>query len=138
MTCHTIVSYKCSSYFVGVNVFSSFLSYLQDQRQMDLPLSNAFLHLITDASADSREKSWPAGLLDLRHFNEIYPERGNFIQQLTNYQRERDVLRQNFTDEELCRMEAELETNIFSAPVESLCISMSFAAATRVSYVPHY
>ncbi|CAL8097823.1 unnamed protein product [Calicophoron daubneyi] len=114
---------------------------LLDQRQMDLPLSNAFLCLLCEAErpGSSTENSmgtsvsanWPSGVLDMRHFQEIYPERGIFLRDLCDYLAERAALQKKYTGEQFHEADIKLQIQMFSAELGSLCLDMSFAPATR-------
>ncbi|KAF7233752.1 hypothetical protein EG68_05759 [Paragonimus skrjabini miyazakii] len=115
---------------------------LVDQRQMDLPFSNAFLTLLCKVVGD-RERycqnesvvrssmDWPAGVLDLVHFTEVYPERGKFVNNLICYLRERDALKNERSEYDVESADVDLQKRIFSAELRSLCIDMCFPSVTR-------
>ncbi|VDQ00667.1 unnamed protein product [Trichobilharzia regenti] len=121
-----------------------------DERQMDLPFSNAFLcllcnngkaselnNLINDSKSDedgSRTRSnWFYNTLDIKHFTEIYPERGKFILQLKKYQYMKSELWHKYNGDELIQKDLELQTRLFATDLESLCLTMSFPSVSKVS-----
>ncbi|KAA3676609.1 E3 ubiquitin-protein ligase HECTD1 [Paragonimus westermani] len=115
---------------------------LADQRQMDLPFSNAFLTLLCKvADEDDRycqnepvarsSTDWPAGVLDLLHFTEIYPERGKFVGNLIFYLLERGKLKNERSEFDLKAADIDLQKRIFSAELCALCIGMCFPSVTR-------
>ncbi|GAA53484.1 E3 ubiquitin-protein ligase HECTD1 [Clonorchis sinensis] len=122
-------------YVLGVAVAKCLL----DQRQMDLPFSNAFLTLLCQFNArltlmprtDQARKEWPGDVLDLNDFVDIYPERGKFLKTLISYIQERRLLSNQMTPEEFDAADLDIQRRLFSAELEALCISMSFAPATR-------
>ncbi|OON23983.1 HECT-domain protein, partial [Opisthorchis viverrini] len=122
-------------YVLGIAVAKCLL----DQRQMDLPFSNAFLTLLCEFNArltpvpktDQARKEWPGDVLDLNDFVDIYPERGKFLKTLISYIQEQRLLSNQLTPEELEAADLDIQRRLFSAELEALCISMSFAPATR-------
>ncbi|KAF6780234.1 hypothetical protein AHF37_00247 [Paragonimus kellicotti] len=115
---------------------------LVDQRQMDLPFSNAFLTLLCKVVGDGERycqnesvarssTDWPAGVLDLLHFTEIYPERGKFVNNLIYYLRERDALKNERSECDLEAADVDLQKRIFSAELRALYIDMCFPSVTR-------
>ncbi|TPP63686.1 E3 ubiquitin-protein ligase HECTD1 [Fasciola gigantica] len=123
-------------YVLGVAVAKC----LADQRQMDLPLSFSFLYLLTEEGNKESQLNeklpydpnsmWPSGILNIRHFSEIFPERGRFLSDLLAYTHERDAI--NFTpgSTEYERADLELQQRFFSCDLASLCISMAFSPVT--------
>ncbi|KAF5403345.1 E3 ubiquitin-protein ligase HECTD1 [Paragonimus heterotremus] len=125
-------------YILGIAVAKC----LVDQRQMDLPFSNAFLTLLCKFVGDGEQycqnksvarssTDWPAAVLDLVHFTEIYPERGKFVNNLILYLRERDALKNEQSEYDLEAADMDLQKRIFSAELRSLCIDMCFPSVTR-------
>ncbi|TGZ57763.1 hypothetical protein CRM22_009836 [Opisthorchis felineus] len=122
-------------YVLGIAVAKCLL----DQRQMDLPFSNAFLTLLCQFNArlmfepktDQARKEWPGDVLDLNNFVDIYPERGKFLKTLISYIQERRLLSNQLTPEEFEAADLDIQRRLFSTELEALCITMSFAPATR-------
>ncbi len=109
---------------------------------MDLPFSEAFLHLLTASSTHQRAGSVvpthndesvdldgpERGIPMFKEFCSIYPEQGAFFSRCLAYlaYRRESV----FTTEQTERMELQF----FSARLSDLCLSMEFPAITSVSF----
>ncbi|CAH8853851.1 unnamed protein product [Trichobilharzia szidati] len=121
---------------------------LQDERQMDLPFSNAFLCLLCNNGKASElddlindkkngegvsrsQSTWFYNTLDIKHFAEIYPERGKFLLQLKKYQYMKSELLYKYNGDELIQKDLELQTRLFSTDLESLCLTMSFPSVSK-------
>lgn len=110
---------------------------------MDMPLSSAFLYLLTEeGNAESArnersfresDNSWPSDVLNIHHFCEIYPERGRFLSDLVLYLRERDAINFIPGSTEYKKVDLDLQKRYFACDLASLCISMTFSPVTKVS-----
>ncbi|XP_018649274.1 hypothetical protein Smp_169180 [Schistosoma mansoni] len=99
---------------------------LQDNRRIDLPLSSPLLKLLSTYGSVVNTHNC---LLNLNDFCIIYPERAQFLKQITEFHRRKSTMSNGNTNEKCIN---DLAVEIFGCDLTDLCLSMEFLPSSKL------